>query len=69
MVLLVGVGVLSSVLANTPVAVVTVLVLKGYLVLVDAVPEEALGAAVHAGLAGCASAGVRGRHVRRDIGR
>jgi Na+/H+ antiporter NhaD/arsenite permease-like protein len=43
MVLLVGVGVLSSVLANTPVAVVTVLVLRGYLVLIDAVPEEALG--------------------------
>ena len=43
MVLLAGVGVVSSVLANTPVAVVTVLVVKGYLVLIDAVPEEALG--------------------------
>ncbi len=42
-VLLAGVGALSSVLANTPVAVVTVLVLKGYLVLIGAVPEEALG--------------------------
>lgn len=43
MVLLVGVGAVSSVLANIPVAVVTVLVLKGYLVLIEAVPEEALG--------------------------
>jgi Na+/H+ antiporter NhaD/arsenite permease-like protein len=43
MVLLVGVGVASSVLANMAVAVVTVLVVKGYLVLIDAVPEEALG--------------------------
>jgi len=43
MMLLAGVGVLSSVLANTPVAVITVLVIKSYLVLIEAVPEEALG--------------------------
>jgi Na+/H+ antiporter NhaD/arsenite permease-like protein len=43
MILLVGVGAVSSVLANTAVAVVMVLVVKGYLVLIEAVPEEALG--------------------------
>jgi Na+/H+ antiporter NhaD/arsenite permease-like protein len=44
MVLMVGVAGASSLLANTPVVVAMVLLVKGYLVIVEAVPEEALGA-------------------------
>lgn len=43
LVLLVAIGAASSVLANIPVVVAMLVLVKGYLVLIDAVPEEALG--------------------------
>lgn len=42
LVLVMGVGLASSMLANTPVVVAMVLVVKGYFVNLDTVPEEAL---------------------------
>ena len=44
MALLAGVAVLSSVLANTPVVLALVTVTKGYFVVIEMVPEEAMGA-------------------------
>jgi len=44
LVLLAGIGVLSSVLANIPVVAASVVMAKGYLVAAEAVPELALGA-------------------------
>ena len=41
--LLAGVGLLSSVLANTPVVAASVTMVKGYLVAAEVVPESALG--------------------------
>ena len=43
LVLLAGVGVLSSVLANIPVVAASVVMAKGYLVAAEAVPDLALG--------------------------
>jgi Na+/H+ antiporter NhaD/arsenite permease-like protein len=45
LVLLVGVGALSSLLANIPVVAASVLMVKGYFVIAHLVPEEALSAA------------------------
>jgi Na+/H+ antiporter NhaD/arsenite permease-like protein len=42
MALLAGIGVLSAVLANTPVVAASLIMTKGYLVAAEAVPEEAL---------------------------
>jgi Na+/H+ antiporter NhaD/arsenite permease-like protein len=42
--LIVGIGVLSSLLANIPVVAASIVMVKGYLVAVEAVPEIALGA-------------------------
>ena len=42
MVMLLGIGTLSSLLANIPVVAVSLLMVKGYLVMVEAVPESAL---------------------------
>jgi Na+/H+ antiporter NhaD/arsenite permease-like protein len=42
--LLACIGVLSSVLANTPVVAASLIMVKGYLVAAEAVPEEALAA-------------------------
>jgi Na+/H+ antiporter NhaD/arsenite permease-like protein len=44
LVLLIGVGAVSSVLANVPVVAASVLMVKGYFVIARLVPEEALGA-------------------------
>jgi Na+/H+ antiporter NhaD/arsenite permease-like protein len=44
MALLAGIGVLSAVLANTPVVAAALVMTKGYLVAAEAVPEEALAA-------------------------
>ena len=43
LVMLAVIGVLSSVLANTPVVVASILVIKGYLVVAQVVPEDAMG--------------------------
>lgn len=43
LVLLAAIGAASSVLANIPVVVAMLVLVKGYLVLIDAVPEQALG--------------------------
>jgi Na+/H+ antiporter NhaD/arsenite permease-like protein len=43
-VLLAGVGILSGVLANTPVVAACLVLIKGYFVVAEMVPEEALGA-------------------------
>jgi Na+/H+ antiporter NhaD/arsenite permease-like protein len=43
-VLLLGVGLVSSLLANIPVVAASVLMVKGYFVIAQIVPEEALGA-------------------------
>jgi Na+/H+ antiporter NhaD/arsenite permease-like protein len=43
-VLLLGVGLVSSLLANIPVVAASVLMVKGYFVIARIVPEEALGA-------------------------
>lgn len=43
-VMLVGIGLLSSLLANTPVVVVSILMMKSYLVAAEVVPETALAA-------------------------
>ncbi len=42
--LIAGIGLLSSLLANIPVVAASILMVKGYLVAVEAVPEAALGA-------------------------
>ena len=42
--LIAGIGLLSSLLANIPVVAATIVMVKGYLVAVEAVPEAALGA-------------------------
>jgi Na+/H+ antiporter NhaD/arsenite permease-like protein len=42
--LIAGIGLLSSLLANIPVVAASILMVKGYLVAVEAVPETALGA-------------------------
>jgi Na+/H+ antiporter NhaD/arsenite permease-like protein len=42
--LIAGIGLLSSLLANTPVVVAALLMVKGYLVAAEVVPETALGA-------------------------
>ncbi len=42
--LVAGIGVLSSLLANTPVVAASIVMIKGYLVAAEVVPEEALGA-------------------------
>jgi Na+/H+ antiporter NhaD/arsenite permease-like protein len=42
--LIAGIGLLSSLLANIPVVAASILIVKGYLVAVEAVPEAALGA-------------------------
>jgi Na+/H+ antiporter NhaD/arsenite permease-like protein len=44
MTLIAGIGLLSSLLANIPVVAASILMVKGYLVAVEAVPEAALGA-------------------------
>ncbi len=44
LVMLAGIGILSSLLANIPVVAVSLLMVKGYLVMVEAVPETALAA-------------------------
>jgi Na+/H+ antiporter NhaD/arsenite permease-like protein len=44
LVMLAGIGALSSLLANIPVVAVSLLMIKGYLVMVEAVPESALAA-------------------------
>lgn len=44
MAMLAGIGVLSSVLANTPVVAAALIMIKGYLVAAEVVPEEALAA-------------------------
>jgi Na+/H+ antiporter NhaD/arsenite permease-like protein len=44
LVMLAGIGLLSSVLANLPVVAASVVMVKGYLVAAEAVPELALGA-------------------------
>ena len=44
MAMLAGIGVLSSVLANTPVVAASLIMVKGYLVAAEAVPEDALAA-------------------------
>jgi Na+/H+ antiporter NhaD/arsenite permease-like protein len=41
--LIAGIGILSSLLANIPVVAASILMVKGYLVAVEAVPEAALG--------------------------
>jgi Na+/H+ antiporter NhaD/arsenite permease-like protein len=41
--LIAGIGILSSLLANIPVVAASILMVKGYLVAVEAVPETALG--------------------------
>ena len=43
LVLIAGIGLLSSLLANIPVVAASILMVKGYLVAVEAVPEAALG--------------------------
>lgn len=45
MVMLAGIAIFSSVLANTPVVAASILLIKGYLVIAEVVPEEAMGAA------------------------
>jgi Na+/H+ antiporter NhaD/arsenite permease-like protein len=45
MVMLGGIAAFSSVLANTPVVAASILLIKGYLVIAEVVPEEAMGAA------------------------
>jgi len=45
LVLLIGIGLTSSLLANIPVVAASVLMVKGYFVISQIVPEEALGAA------------------------
>ena len=42
--LIAGIGLLSSLLANIPVVAASILMVKGYLVAIEAVPEAALGA-------------------------
>jgi Na+/H+ antiporter NhaD/arsenite permease-like protein len=42
--MLAGIAVVSSVLANTPVVAASILLIKGYLVTAELVPEQALGA-------------------------
>jgi len=44
LILLVGVGLLSSLLANVPVAAASIVMVKGYLVMAEVVPETALSA-------------------------
>jgi Na+/H+ antiporter NhaD/arsenite permease-like protein len=44
MVMLFGIAAASSVLANTPVVAASILLVKGYLVIAELVPEDALGA-------------------------
>ena len=44
MVMLGGIALASSVLANTPVVAASILLIKGYLVIAELVPEQALGA-------------------------
>lgn len=44
MVLLLGIGLVSSLLANIPVVAASVLMVKGYFIISQVVPEEALGA-------------------------
>ncbi|HTO57616.1 MAG TPA: SLC13 family permease [Pseudomonadales bacterium] len=46
--LLAGVGLLSSVLANTPVVAASITMVKGYLVAAEIVPDAALGTGFHA---------------------
>ncbi|QQS14234.1 MAG: citrate transporter [Rhodospirillales bacterium] len=46
--LLAGVAILSSALANTPVVMALLIVVKGYFVVIESVPEEAMGAAFDA---------------------
>ena len=43
LVMLVAIGILSSVLANTPVVVASIILIKGYLVVAQVVPEDAMG--------------------------
>jgi len=43
MVMLVGIALASSLLANTPVVAASILLIKGYLVIAELVPEQALG--------------------------
>ena len=43
-VMLAGIAIFSSVLANTPVVAASILLIKGYLVIAEVVPEEAMGA-------------------------
>ena len=43
LVMLAGIAVASSVLANTPVVAASILLIKGYLVVAELVPEQALG--------------------------
>lgn len=45
MAMLGGIAAFSSVLANTPVVAASILLIKGYLVIAEVVPEEAMGAA------------------------
>ena len=43
MVMMVGIALASSLLANTPVVAASILLIKGYLVIAELVPEQALG--------------------------
>ncbi len=43
MVMLAGIALASSVLANTPVVAASILLIKGYMVIAELVPEQALG--------------------------
>ena len=43
MVMLAGIAIVSSLLANTPVVAASILLIKGYLVIAEVVPEQALG--------------------------
>jgi Na+/H+ antiporter NhaD/arsenite permease-like protein len=43
MLMLAGIALASSVLANTPVVAASILLIKGYMVIAELVPEQALG--------------------------
>ena len=66
--LLAGVGLASSMLANIPVVAAMIILVKGYLVSAEFVPEDALGVIFHR-LAHCDPSGLCGNDVRRDPGR
>ena len=67
LVMLAGIGLASSLLANIPVVAASILLVKGYFVTAELVPEGALGP-LH-GLAFRNPPRLRGHDVRGDVGR